>query len=477
MKATQMYLSVLGLSTMFVCLIISPFAIAQDVSERLAEDGVPELYQKASASTVLLRLTRQDGQVSIGTGFFIPSSTHTYIVTNYHVLIGAIQGTAKIVNKAETYPIESVVAIDRENDLAILQVAIPGIKPLPLGDSDKMKVGMYVYTVGNPQGLEGTFSEGRISRIGTIHKKKRLQFTAPISPGSSGGPVLNRDQEVIGIAYMSYESGQDINFAIPSNYVKELLKAKGLGTPLPQVQKNLTAEDYLHWGMVSFAEGLVTLEVSDFTSAVSYLNEFIRLKPDRADAYCLRGQAKLKLHQYAEAIMDFNQAIRRDPNAAHYHDVYYHLGQAKNGLKQYKAAIADLNVYISRDPDNYLATFAYYYRGIAKFSLGDYDEAITDFNRSIISKPDYADAYYYRGEAKRSSEQHSEFQARTDYTIAILIQPDFHEAYFGRATSHYSQGRLFHAVTDARAALKIATEAEHPSKRLYENLLGEIKKE
>ena len=485
MKLTKMYLSVLGLSTMFVCLIISPFALAQDLSERLAEDGVPELYQKASASTVLLRLIKPNGKVSIGTGFFIPSSTHTYIVTNYHVVIGATQGTANIVNKAETYPIESIVAKDPENDLAILQVAIPSIKPLPLGDSDKMKEGMRVYTVGNPKGLEGTFSEGYISSISrrTANNKKRLQFTAPISRGSSGGPLLNKDQEVIGIAYMSYIDGQDLNFAIPSNYVKELLKAEGLVTPLPQAQKNLTAKDYYWRGVSNFLNGFNRSGISDpisVISAISDFNEVIRLKPDSfwaKDSHMLRGQAKLGLHQYAEAILDFNQAIKRDPNYAQALSVYYWLGRAKIGLKQYKQAIADLDVFIGKHSKTIITWEGYYYRGKAKSLRGDYDAAITDFYQSIIRNPEHAESYYYRGEAKRRSEQHSELEARADYTIAILVKPDFHEAYYARAKSYYSQGRLYNVKKDVKDALKIATEAEHPSKRRYEYLLDKIIKE
>ena len=82
-----------------------------------------------------------------------------------------------------------------------------------------------VYVAGNPKGLEGTFSDGIISRI-SKQKKKRLQMTAPISSGSSGGPVLNSKGEVIGVAFMTIEGGQNLNFTIPSKYVKTLLNKK-----------------------------------------------------------------------------------------------------------------------------------------------------------------------------------------------------------------------------------------------------------
>ena len=92
-----------------------------------------------------------------------------------------------------------------------------------LGNSDFAQVGETVYAVGNPRGLEGTFSQGIISSIRPVGSDKLIQITAPLSPGSSGGPVLNRKGEVIGVSVFTIRNGQNLNFAIPSNYVKPLL--------------------------------------------------------------------------------------------------------------------------------------------------------------------------------------------------------------------------------------------------------------
>jgi hypothetical protein len=94
---------------------------------------------------------------------------------------------------------------------------------LLLGDSGNAKVGDEVYVVGNPLGLEGTFSSGIISGIRQVDKDKLFQITAPISPGSSGGPVLNKSGMVIGIAVASYQGGQNLNFAIPSSYLESII--------------------------------------------------------------------------------------------------------------------------------------------------------------------------------------------------------------------------------------------------------------
>jgi S1-C subfamily serine protease len=94
---------------------------------------------------------------------------------------------------------------------------------LSLGDSTKVAVGDEIYVIGNPQGLEGTFSQGIVSSIRKIGTDTLLQITAPISPGSSGGPVLDSKGEVIGVAVATFKGGQNLNFAIPVSYLSTLL--------------------------------------------------------------------------------------------------------------------------------------------------------------------------------------------------------------------------------------------------------------
>jgi hypothetical protein len=191
-----------------------------------------EIAKKAFGSTVLLVMEDAKGQpLSLGSGFFIRNSE---IASNLHVIEGAAMGYAKLVGQKTKYDIEGLTAVDLERDLVVLKISAAGSPMLSLGNSDTVQVGENVYAVGNPQGLEGTFSQGIVSSIREIGTDKLLQITAPISPGSSGGPVLNARGEVIGISVATFRGGQNLNFAIPSNYLKNLLDKEGTAKPLSQ---------------------------------------------------------------------------------------------------------------------------------------------------------------------------------------------------------------------------------------------------
>ena len=162
-----------------------------------------------------------------GSGFFVEPGM---VATNLHVVEGVLRGYVKLVGMNTTYRIQGIFAMDSRQDLALIKVPDVGAPVLPLGKSDGVQVGQSVYVAGNPIGLlEGTFSNGIVSgvrefRIGS----KRIQISAPISEGSSGGPVLNNKAEVIGVAVSTFRGGQNLNFAVPSNYLSELLnKVRG----------------------------------------------------------------------------------------------------------------------------------------------------------------------------------------------------------------------------------------------------------
>lgn len=193
-----------------------------------------QIAKKAFGATVLLVMEDANGQpISLGSGFFVRNGQ---IATNLHVVEGAARGYAKLVGQKTKYDIEGITAIDPQRDLVILKVSASGLQALSLGDSDAVQVGEPVYAVGNPKGLEGTFSQGIISSIREVGTDELLQITAPISPGSSGGPVLNRASDVIGVSVATFRGGQNLNFAIPSNYLKELVAKVGPVKPLSKTR-------------------------------------------------------------------------------------------------------------------------------------------------------------------------------------------------------------------------------------------------
>ena len=193
-----------------------------------------QIAQKAFQSTVLLVMEDTNGQpLSLGSGFFVGDGQ---IATNLHVVEGAARGYAKLVGQETKFNIEGYTAIDEKRDLIILKVTAFGTQEVSLGNSDLAQVGETVYAVGNPRGLEGTFSDGIISSIRPVGTDKLIQITAPLSPGSSGGPVLNRKGEVIGVSVLTIRDGQNLNFAIPSNYLKTLLTKVRFAKSLSQAK-------------------------------------------------------------------------------------------------------------------------------------------------------------------------------------------------------------------------------------------------
>ena len=402
-----------------------------------------QLAEKALAATVSLEMKDSTGTtLSFGSGFFVKPNQ---IATNFHVIAGARQGTAKLVGKDTRYQIEGIVATDKDNDLAVLNVTASGVAPLSLGDSDTVNIGAKVYVAGNPKGLEGTFSDGLISRRESS-PKKRLQMTAPISPGSSGGPVLNSKGKVIGISVSVHRAldAQNLNFAIPSNALKALLAKARPPKPLSQNSQSISAETYFLRGFTKSELGLYHEAISDYT-------QVIRLQPDAAGAFHNRGVAKAHMKEYFAAIADYDTAIRLDPD---YALAYNNRGITKAALKEYFAAIADYDTAIRLDPDD---AHAYIGRGLVKADLKQYFAAISDYDMAIRLDPDDAFAYLNRGNAKYNLEQYA--AAIADYTQAIRLKPDDAYAYHFRGVAKALLSRTWEAKQDLWIAWDLAVQA------------------
>ncbi len=202
--------------------LVRTLAIALSMPYVCLGQSARQIAQTAFKSVVLLEMNDSKGQpVSLGSGFFIAPGI---IATNAHVIEGAASGTAKLIGSEKKLSIQGTIALDRHTDLALLKVDGSALA-LNLGPDAKPAVGDRVYVVGNPLGLEGTFSEGIISGIRSIESDSIIQMTAPISPGSSGGPVMNESGTVIGVAEATFKDGQNLNLAVPVAYLSKMLAA------------------------------------------------------------------------------------------------------------------------------------------------------------------------------------------------------------------------------------------------------------
>lgn len=386
--------------------------------------------QRTRSSVALIEVfDAANKEIATGSGFFI--SADGMLVTNFHVIRGANKAVAKVESGA-TYEVSGVLADDSKSDIALLRAKATGVPFLTLGDSTRAEIGQRVTVIGSPLGLEGTVSDGIISAKRVLPGNERwLQMTAPIAPGSSGSPVLNASNEVVGVATMLIRDGQGLNFAVPIEMAKALLTKINSQTeakPLYEIQdsdvqdgvakdteKNQVAgaTESILQGDAEYSELSAAIRSEDFTKALKLLKSLEARFPGHADEfYGLRAIVFYGLKFYADAILAGREAAKLKPNNPY---VWSLLGECY--MKQ-------------RDCEN----------------------AIVAYQRALSIKPDEPGGWNSLGVAYK--EQGQDEQALAAYQEALRLNPDASYAW-------YNVGRLYLAekkFTDAIAALKKATE-------------------
>ncbi len=161
-----------------------------------------------------------------GSGFFI--SKTGMAVTNFHVVSGGASAIITTVD-GSTYDVSKYYDVDIYNDLALIQIEGVGFNALELGNSDEVIAGESIFAIGSPYGLDNTLTTGVVSNIKrTLDGVTYIQHSAPISPGSSGGPVIDDKGKVIGVttAFINEQDAQNLNLAVPSNLIANLSRTE-----------------------------------------------------------------------------------------------------------------------------------------------------------------------------------------------------------------------------------------------------------
>jgi tetratricopeptide (TPR) repeat protein len=320
--------------------------------------------------------------------------------------------------------------------------------------------GQDIVVIGNPLGLESTVSAGIVSAVRDIPAfGKILQITAPISPGSSGSPVINSKGEVIGVATLIVTKGQNLNFAVPSDKIIALKE-----TSQTPIFNALTADS--NDAQELFRKGLKELWQENWSSALAYFQKAKEKNPQDADIWVLIGYCYDKLGRYQDAIESCKQAIRIKPDHAitHYNlgVVYSDLGRNKEAIESYKQAVklnpnyamAHYNLGNAYDkldrhyeaieafkqairinPDD---AKAYNNLGVAYIGLGRYQDAIEAHKQAIRINPDCADAYNNLGAAYIGLRRYQD--AIESFKQAIRIKPDYAKAHYGLGGSYLRDG-------------------------------------
>jgi tetratricopeptide (TPR) repeat protein len=428
----------------FCFFVAAPLFFILGVSPVRGQENLPILIKKVESSIVVIVTYSRDGNMlGQGSGFFVNQEGD--VVTNSHVLQGATRAVIKTTDGKE-HAIQKVLADDPEGDLVRVSVEISkeAAKPLPVS-AELPEVGERIIIIGTPLGLDKTVSDGIVSAVRDIPDfGKIIQVTAPISPGSSGSPVINMKGEVIGIATFFVVAGQNINFAIPGERVTKL--AVGQGENLSERNEG-RLKDWLASAEGLYATGLRFLWAEEYEKALPYFVETVKRNPDHGAGYFQMGYCLAKLGQYKEAIESYKQALRINPKVA---GIQGNLCAAYGKIGRYDEAIESCKEAIQLKPD---FAEAYSNLGWSYQRAGRYQEAIQACKQAIRLKPDFSPAHYNLGNSYAALKKYEE--AIDSYKEAIRIQFDYAEVHLDLGAAYFYTSRLEEAVVSYKQAIRL----------------------
>jgi len=211
--------------TTILTLLITDSIFAQNQSRKTPSEIAREQSQ---AVAIIEALDDRGTVIGQGSGFVVTPGGA--IVSNLHVVQGASMVRVRLPN-GDMYKTADVIDVDDVKDIIVLKIKGFQLPTVRLGDSDRTEVGEPIIAISSPEGLTNSISTGVISGMRRLDTHRVFQITAPISNGSSGGALYDTSGSVIGIVTYVFKSGQNINFAVPINYVRGMIG--------DQVTKNL----------------------------------------------------------------------------------------------------------------------------------------------------------------------------------------------------------------------------------------------
>ncbi|MGD2099895.1 MAG: tetratricopeptide repeat-containing serine protease family protein [Desulfobacterales bacterium] len=416
-------------------------AIATATSAVAAEDLTELVKSIQPAVATVVAFDVNNNVTNIGSGFFVNKYGH--LITNHHVLIGKFGAKVRTAD-GSTYRVRSVVAESQETDLIKVSVDIPPEKVRWLSVSDEVPpVAQKVVVVGSPMGLEQSVSDGIISSVREIPGLGTFfQMSAPISPGSSGSPVVNMNGKVVGVASFQFLRGQNLNFAVAGKSIRNL-KIKASAQSLSEWtfstsnQKPLLAAELCRKGYSLSVNG-------QDQEALQYFKLAAENDPGSTTAWYGLGYCYAGKNSHTEAIAAYKQAIRTNPTNA---ESYFHLGNYYEKIGRYDEAIKSFKKVVALNPE---FEPAYFQLGIIYNKMGRFDEGREAFESVVRINPRAQNAYYNIGVAYTRTGQY-DLAARA-YQKALDIQPEFPQALYNLGVAFGQLGN----VNDEMSAYKMA---------------------
>ena len=307
-----------------------------------AQETLPELIRRVKPAVVAVITYDSKNEVQMtGSGFFIRPGQ---VLTNLHVIDGAHHAEIRTLDgKGKTYAADGIVSLDDEGDLAVLSVPMPADRARALEVATTLpEEGEQVFVIGNPLRLEGSISDGIVSAVREVPNLGEIvQITAPISHGNSGSPLFNMKGQIIGVITMKVTNGQNINLALGASRLRDLRPGNLLTfSDLPARNKTGASSEMLaDWW---YRNGLNSLWLGNYDSALGYFENAVNKNPNRAEAWIQVGYCKVKQGKNGDAVKAFQRAIQLRPNSFEAYnklgDAYYYASRFYEAIEAYKQA-------------------------------------------------------------------------------------------------------------------------------------------
>jgi len=436
-----------------------------------ASQSVSEVVRRVGpAVATLLALDEKGKTISQASGFFLAPDK---LATARHAMIGASGGRVRLADGHEV-PVAGVLGESRDHDLLVLSVpehAGNGTAAFLSLAKEPARQGDRILVIGSPFGLEHTVSDGLVSSfqelpgLGTM-----LQLSAPVSPGSSGGPVLNLRGEVVGIVSGQRRTGQNLNFAVP---VARLRSVKlGTATPVPAWSKAARSAEPKPEAEAEYWKGADALKRRDARTALSHFVAARRIDPGFAHAWHMESVLLMGTGRNAEALKAGREAVRLDPDRPLYLTnlgiALGFAGKPKEQLAAYQKALRldldfgpalfNLGLFYERrgqfpqaetlyrhaihvNPGDFIALGAL---GLLIGKEGRIPEAIQALEASVQLNPSVANHWNNLGTLYAGTGAHE--PAIAAYKKALALQPDDEDSWINlsgslRALQHFDEER------------------------------------
>jgi tetratricopeptide (TPR) repeat protein len=346
-------------------LLLALFFVTSINTIAVAQENLPDLVRHVKPSVVSVTTYDAKGESLIsGSGFFIRPGQ---VMTNLHVVRGAQRAEIKTLEgKGRSYPVAGLLAVDEEADLALLSIDLPLERSrAALMGTALPEEGEKVFAIGNPLRLEGSVSDGIVSAVRDVpNLGKIIQVTVPISHGNSGSPLFNMKGQVVGIVTVKVTNGQNINLALSSARIVTLLPGE-LSSFSDLANRNRLAQQSDGLAEVWYRNGLDSLWLGNYESALSYFENAVNKNPRRAEAWVEVGFCKVKQGRHQEAIRAYQRALQLRPGSAEAHN---RLGDAYFDSSRFEEAVSSYREAVRLRPD---MAEAYYNLGMTYLELGD----------------------------------------------------------------------------------------------------------